>query len=380
MCSLRCWWAASTDATGIQGYRVYRAPSADGPFTEITARLVNATGVHDVELMSATPYFYQVAAVDGTGNTGQRSAVVSAAAQVGSGLPLFGTLAYEAGKDIRLRDLPAGEERAIAGTSNPRFAADGSRLYFQSDNAISFRPPSGGDTTIFQPLAGVSEYDIAADNQRYGAIIFRQFASAGPFVQCNVTEPHAFNELGQEIYTSEYDYGSELALSANHRWLVYRYIGFCNVAAVGSTNPGDLCVLDLNAKTRTCLEGADYRDADFAPTGNGMVFAANLTGQYEIWKAEMQESGVLTNYIQLTRGPQGQPSREPAWSTDGRWIIFQRDMEPSEAENWRLFAVRADGAALRPLDIVGVNPAWLGGTGSDPGGLTNRVYLPAIRR
>lgn len=52
------------------------------------------------------PLLYQVAAVDGTANTGPLTAAVSATAVNNSNLPTTGTIAYAANNEIRLATLP----------------------------------------------------------------------------------------------------------------------------------------------------------------------------------------------------------------------------------------------------------------------------------
>lgn len=374
-------WDSSTDATGIQGYRVYRAPAGDGPYTELSPFLVTGTSYRDVGLDNTT-YYYQVAAVDGTGNTSPRSNQASAAAQIGTDLPLYGTIAYEAGDDIRLRDLPdLGQERTIAQGRQPRFAPDGQRLYTLANETISSQNVGGGDVQSFFQTDGLAEYDIAADETHFASLILRQFGAPGaPGGICTVLEPHVGLQ-GQDLYTSQYEFASGVALSADHRWMVYNTQGFCNTAASGVYSPGNFCIVDVASNEENCLEGADHNDADFAASGNTLVFVADLTGQNEVWKASIQSDGTLSSYTQLTRSPVDQPASDPSWSSDGNWIIFQRDIDPGEGEDARLYAVRSDGAALRSLDIAGENPTWFGG-GSAPDGidLPNRIYLPAIVR
>jgi Tol biopolymer transport system component len=130
-----------------------------------------------------------------------------------------------------------------------------------------------------------------------------------------------------------------------------------------------------------CVEGLDATDPDFAPAGSSIVFAAPISGQAEIWKAEVQDDGTLTNYTQLTRGPADQPSRDPAFSSNGNWVVFARDTDPGAGEAFRLFVVRNDGQGLRPLELPGTDPTWLGG-GSAPSlpDLPNKTYLPMVQR
>lgn len=372
-------WEASSDATGVQGYRVYRALASDGPYTELSPLLLTGMSYRDVGL-DGTTYYYQVAAVDGTGNTGPRSNTANAAAQVGTDLPLDGTIAYEAGDDIRLRDLPAvGPERTIAQGRQPRFAPDGQRLYTLANETISSQRVEGGDVRPFFQEDGLGEYDIAADETHFASLIIRQFGAPGvPGGLCTVVEPHV-SVSGQDLYTSEHELASGVALSADQRWMAYNTRGFCNVAASGLYSPGNFCLVDVGANEKTCLEGANYRDPDFAATGSRLVFVADMTSQPEIWKASVQSDGTLSGYTQLTRSPIDQPVSNPSWSSDGNWIIFQRDVDSGEGENMRLYVVRADGAALRSLNVAGENPAWSGG-GRGPSGLdlANQIFLPAV--
>lgn len=384
-------WAAASDANGVEGYRVYRSAASAGPYTEITPRLVTATRYRDVGA-EAIPYFYQVAAVDGTANTGPTSAIVSATATLNPALPTTGTLAYEVNDEIRLRDFANfGAERVLAEGHRPRISADGSRVYYQTGDQILSQLLAGGDRRVVYTAAGLAgDYDIASfdptnlanNEQHIAAIIGRTFVSTVVGGVCFVSEPY-YTVGGQQRFVDEYNYSAEIALSADPQWLLYRYRGFCNVAAIGTTTPGDLYVVNLATNTKVELRGADLRDPDFAParSDNRVVLAAPFTGQYEIWRAELDANGQLRNYIQLTRGAPGLAARAPAWSTDGNWLVFQRDVDPGPAESYQLFIVRADGSALRPLNISGTRPAWAGGgPAADPAELSERAYLPLVRR
>ena len=376
--ALRLSWDASGDSNGVVGYHVFRATTAVGQFAEITARLVEGTAYVDVEL-DVTTYFYTVAAVDSTGNTSAPSAPVSGAATA-AGAPTFGgKLAYQAGTAIRVRNLigdPA--ERTLSDARQPRFAANGERVYFLSQETISSQPVDGGAPTLFFSNEGLAEYDLADNDSHYGALIGRTFAAPGVVGGvCIVTEPH-YGRPGQDIYTEQYEYASEIALSSDRKWLVYRTQGFCTIAGSGTYSPPRLCLIDLTTTDDSCLEGFDYRTPDFAPTGHWIAFAVDFSGQTEIWKAQVQENGTLSNYVQLTRGAANQPARAPAWSTDGNWLAFQRDIDPAATEDWRLFVVRNDGVGVRALDLAGEYPAWLGGGPSAPPTGDKTLHLPIL--
>lgn len=383
-------WDASTDATGIQGYRVYRSTAAGGPYTELTPRLVRATTYRDVEL-DGTTYFYKVAAVDGTANTGPTSGEVSAAAQVKSALLATGAFAYESNKEIHVRNFAdLATDQVLAKGARPRFSADGLYLYYVVDNSILAQKQAGGDIqTVYSAKDLFDDYDIASfdptnrrDNEQYiAAIIGRGFGSIGPVSFCFVSEPHYFS-TGQQRFVDDYNYSSEIALSAYPQWLAYRYTGFCNTVAVGSATPSDLNIVNLTNNQKLTLSGVDIRDVDFAPARNDnrLVFAASFTGQYELWKAEIDEQGNLRNYVQLTRGASGIVARQPSWSSDGNWVIFQRDVDPGQTEDLQLYLVRADGAALRRLNVKGTRPTWAGGGTVDVSELRHHIYLPTVKR
>jgi Tol biopolymer transport system component len=112
-----------------------------------------------------------------------------------------------------------------------------------------------------------------------------------------------------------------------------------------------------------------------------LAFSAAFSGQSEIWKAKLQADGSLTDFTQLTRGATGVTSTAPSWSAEGKALIFQRDINPGDAKDDRLFVVQADGSGLRALGVSGAAPAWSGHNSSptDPGD-SLKVFLPLVKR
>ena len=372
-------WDAASDATGIQGYRVLRATASSGPYSLLSPLLVTGTSYRDVGI-DATPYFYTVVAIDGTGNTGPASNEASATAQVGTAISLSGTIAYEAGTNLNVRNLPGLDgERTLGQGRAPRFSRDGQRLFYLN-TGIQSRSVAGGAPASFYPDTNVSDFALAADEQHFGATIFRQFASSGPIVFCSVSEP-SFGTPGAFSYTDDYNLSDSVGVSASGQWLVYRYSGFCNTIAAGTVSPASFCIVNTTSKMKNCLQGVNYRDADFAPSGDTLAFIAKISGQDEVWKASVQPDGSLAGYMQLTRGPAGQPAQHPSWSSDGTAIIFQRGASADEKAVQTLYTVRADGGSVRNLGITGSNPAWYGG-GAAPSAaeLPVKLYVPVITR
>ncbi|MFN7973496.1 MAG: hypothetical protein U0166_14295 [Acidobacteriota bacterium] len=74
---IEIYWDKSPSAD-LEGYAVYRASSKDGPFVKLTAKPVAETVYIDGTADAGKTYYYQIAAVDPTGNESSRTAPVAA--------------------------------------------------------------------------------------------------------------------------------------------------------------------------------------------------------------------------------------------------------------------------------------------------------------
>jgi hypothetical protein len=379
-------WDAASDRNGISAYYVVRSAQSGGTYSVLNPLPVTGTSYRDVGLDGGT-YYYKVYAVDGTGNFGPASNEVSAAATVGTDLPLNGTIAYESSGDVRLRDLPSlGNERTLGQGWAPIFGPNGQRVYYRSGQTVGgsvvSRKIDGSDLqTYFSNDKLYGAFDIARDDTRYFTWIQeQQYSQINPFEIWETYEPH-YGISGSSLYVDNHEFAESPTISAGRQWLAYTSAG--NHAAHVPAQQYDhvaLCLADLNSKTRVGLyQETNYQDPAFAPSGSVLAFAADFSGQYEIWKATVGISGTLSGLTQLTRGESGVWSRAPAWSSDGNWLIFQRDINASPTiTDTRLFVVRADGPSLRNLGIAGQEPAWHGG-GSE-GAQDKRTYLPLLQK
>ncbi len=380
-------WGPSSDANGIEGYYVIRAPSSGGPYSVLNPLPLTTTSYRDVGLDGST-YYYKVFAVDGTGNVGPASNEVSAAATVGSDLPLNGTLAYESGADVRLNDLPGlGSDRALAQGSRPLFAGDGQRVYYYDNHAILSRALDGsGLQTYYSHADLMGGFDIARDDDGYFTWIEEEaYSQINPYATWTVFEPHYGTGAATE-YVDTYEFADSPTLSSGQAWLAYTSLGHhAPHQGVYEYERVALCLADLGSDTRLATHvAADYQDPAFAPNGSTLAFAADFSGQYEIWKATVAADGSLAGVTQLTRSAGGQWSLAPAWSSDGNWLVFARgapapgtDLQDPELTNPQLYVVRADGSSLRALNVSGAEPAWHGGGAA---GASHRVYLPLVVR
>src|SRR3954466_11482202 len=83
---IRLGWTSPGDAD-IAGYRIYRALSADGPWSLLNPTgLITATSYLDTANAPAQVWFYKVSGVDASGNESPQSDAASAE-RLGTGLP-----------------------------------------------------------------------------------------------------------------------------------------------------------------------------------------------------------------------------------------------------------------------------------------------------
>ncbi len=378
-------WSPSTDRNGIAGYYILRAAQSGGPYTVLNPLTVTDTSYRDVGLGNGT-YYYKVYAVDGAGNVGPASNEVGATVVAGSDRPLNGTLAYEGGTetapDVRLNTLPSlGSERTLAQGQAPHFAPDGSRVYYYSNDAILSRPVGGGSVqTHYSDSHLTGWFDIPNDTRYFVRVEQRFYAGINPGEMCYAYEPHYGPFGGSDLYVATQTMAQSVAISPDRKWLAYTTVGYCTGPSQGQYARSNLCLVDLSTQKKTCHSDANYQDPDFAPSGNWLVFAADFSGQYEIWKARVQSDRSLSQLTQLTRGA-NQWSLMPSWSSDGNWLVFVRgnpagdDVRLPDLHNPRIYAVRADGSSLRALNIAGEEPAWHGGGSA---AMTHGLYLPLM--
>ncbi len=382
-------WEAATDSSGISGYHVLRATREDGPFTQLTPRLVTTTSYRDIGL-DTTRYFYRVYAVDGTGNPGSPSNVVAGSATVGSGLSsLNGTIAYEVGQNIAIRDFVGddlGDQRTLESASIPVFSRDGQLILSITSNdtkssLIGHRLDGSERRMLYEADTIVSDLNVT-DNSGVLALTLRRSFVVSFF--CLVFEPQLVDIQGAEQrFRADNIIATDMAISSDGTWMAYTYGAWCGSVARGVYDPERLCVVNttIDTEERYCLEGVGAEGSDFVPGREQLVFSADFTGQYELWRADVAADGTLTNFVQLTRGPAGQPALAPRVSTDGTWVIFERDLDPGEDEQRVLHVVCLDGDGLRSLGIEGRRPAWWGGGREATDDRQDyRVLLPILMR
>ena len=351
---------------------------------------MTATAYRDVGLPAGT-YFYQVVAVDSTGNPGPASNEASAAATVGGDLSgLNGTIYFENDDNvISVREVAGGTPRTIAPGQSPNPTADGQRLFYIHENNLIVRNlANGAAQTLYTYTDGLSNLDMAADGNSYVALHQEFLAAPGvPGGTCFTFDIKLRTITpAVETFRTNNDLHTRVTLADDKLFIASTNAGFCTTVAIDSFTPPKLCITSVARQVETCLTDTKYEDPKFAPNSRTLVFVANFSGQPELWKARVGDDSTLSNFTQLTRSPANQPVAMPNWSSDGNWIVFARDVDPAAGKptRYELFAVRSDGDRLRALGISGKDPApaWVGSgpPGQSTANLTPQVYVSLVRK
>lgn len=118
------------------------------------------------------------------------------------------------------------------------------------------------------------------------------------------------------------------------------------------------------------FSAAAQSDGRLSPRGDRVAFLAPREGVTNLWVLSvdaMDQAHPLTD--DRDRGV-----RAPIWAHDNSTLLFLRDEDGDE--NWRLFAVDADGRHTRALTPAGARAEMLGVSASDPGGVVAALTLP----
>jgi uncharacterized repeat protein (TIGR03806 family) len=146
-------WTASTDASGIGGYRVFR----NGGATEVAT--VQTTSYTDSGLAAGTAYSYTVVAFDGATPANVSAASTAASATTGGAPPLSGLDARPANTSCLAGDAPSGTvsvalQRAFTGL--PNFTQPIAMLQEPGNSARWYVVQKTGSVRVFNNTANVS--------------------------------------------------------------------------------------------------------------------------------------------------------------------------------------------------------------------------------
>jgi Tol biopolymer transport system component len=178
---------------------------------------------------------------------------------------------------------------------------DGNSLIFMAGHSAYV---ARGDEVRQIEAETISAIDVSVSNN--GEIIFsggRQ-GSDGVYVLNPATNEAI--EIASRLPANRYSAAVMYDLSPEGRQVAYHTLAESN-----------LYIMEINGAVRTRLPGVAF-GAAWSPDGTMVAFAADWDGNFEIYVLDVNHS--LT--AQLTRRTRGYGNTFPAWSPDGRQIVY----------------------------------------------------------
>jgi Tol biopolymer transport system component len=109
-----------------------------------------------------------------------------------------------------------------------------------------------------------------------------------------------------------------------------------------------------DASNQLVIAGFEYRyqDPDWQPDGGRIIFQSKEGSHWEIFSLLADGSGLVALTRPVTTLVDELPQNvSPAWSPDGRFIVYLSNRDPKgSAGAWHLWVMDANGGNQRPLD------------------------------
>ncbi len=123
-------------------------------------------------------------------------------------------------------------------------------------------------------------------------------------------------------------------------------------ASTRNAETADLFYKDVNGFTITQLTSdlGDDVQPRLSPTGDQVVFASNRTGNWDLWRINLDGTGLM----QLTRHPGDEMG--PTWSPDGRQVAFT--VWGARSKQWELWVLDVENPGVRKFLTYGMFPDW----------------------
>lgn len=94
-------------------------------------------------------------------------------------------------------------------------------------------------------------------------------------------------------------------------------------------------------------------DPDWQPNGGRIIFQRRENDHWEIYSVGVDGSGLTAlTYPEYTLVPKLPSNVAPAWSPDGRYIVYLSNREPNQSAGmWRVWVMNADGSNKRTIGL-----------------------------
>jgi len=124
----------------------------------------------------------------------------------------------------------------------------------------------------------------------------------------------------------------------------------------GNVGNTDIYVADQNGRNQTCVacRTCDEAEPAWSPDGRYIIYHSDCGGSYDLWYVSATGGEV----VQLTR-TSNVDEREPDWSPDGSQIVYRANSSGSDRnQDGDLRVMNRNGSEDRSLGIRGRSPSW----------------------
>ncbi|MGC9357927.1 MAG: protein kinase domain-containing protein [Anaerolineae bacterium] len=124
----------------------------------------------------------------------------------------------------------------------------------------------------------------------------------------------------------------------------------------GNVGNTDVYVADADGRNRICVacQSCDEAEPAWSPDGRYVIFQSDCAGSYDIWWVESQGGTPQ----RLTRTADVD-EREPDWSPTGSQIVYRvNGVGSGRNEDGTLHLMNSDGSNVRSLNVSGRSPVW----------------------
>jgi Tol biopolymer transport system component/uncharacterized protein YraI len=359
-------WAQVNTATGATGWVAARYLTLNG---ELATLPVAATTAAPATVETPTVQTVATTASETTATTGAASPATIA---TGGATGLSGTLVIQSspGGMIYAYNLASGALWALTNGFDPAISPDGQTVAFAregGENGIYLINIDGsnerlifsGRTRLSSPkwspdgkwilFTRSDEYSECIDTGR-GCVSVNTLPPGASTDDLTLSKDYEYNLAAVDPNGDHYH---DIAALESARVADWNTAGIVYQSSAGLQITSDTADATNRLLRFIPLQPPD-EDPDWQPGGNQVLFVQHHGSHYEIFTIGADGSGVTALTRPATTLVDQMPNNvAPAWSPDGRHIVFlsNRQDTSNEAGAWRVWVMDADGGNQRPLPI-----------------------------